>query len=162
MGLIPIKTPKVSGKEIMFKLKKDGPGIVYSGDLIPSVGTEDKLPISILDEEQKIELNAIARLGKGIEHIKYSPGLVFYKHDLENELLDFVKIDDSGKVSFNEEELKSKGLTEEKINKIRKLNKINEVLVTLESWGQIEVKELFLKAIEALNKNLDELSKTVK
>lgn len=160
IGLIPIKTETV--KETKFKLKEIGPKIVYSADLKPSVETPYKLPLIILDEEQEVELIANARLGKGIEHLKYSPGLVYYKHNLDSEILDFVEIDEFGKISYNEEEFKDKPLSEEQINKMNKIKEINELVFSIESWGQIEVKEIFSKAIEVLEKNLQELNKIIK
>lgn len=160
IGLIPIKTETV--KETKFKLKEVGPKIVYSTDLKPSVETPYKLPLIILDEEQEVELIANARIGKGIEHIKYSPGLIYYKHNLDSEILDFVEIDEFGKISYNEEEFKDKPLSEEQINKINKIKEIKELVFNIESWGQIEVKEIFSKAIDVLEKNLQELNKTIK
>lgn len=160
LGLIPIKTGIV--KETKFKLKETGPKLVYSTDLNPPVGTTYNLPLIILDEEQEVELIANAKLGKGNEHIKYSPGLVYYKHNIDSDILDFVEIDESGKVSYNEEEFKDKSISEEQINKIKKLKEINELVFNIESWGQIEVKEIFSKAIDVLDKNLQELNKAVK
>ena len=161
LGLVPIKTIFAS-KETKFKLKAKGPKTVYSTDISPSIGVDYKLPIAILDDEQEIELVANAKLGKGIDHIKYSPGLVFYRHNLDEEVLDFVNINGEGEISFNEEELQTKGLSEEQINKIKTAKESNELLFNVESWKQIEVKEIFSKAVEALNKNLDELNKAVK
>jgi DNA-directed RNA polymerase subunit D len=161
LGLVPIKTNATS-KETKFKLKAKGPNVVYSTEISPSIGVDYKLPIVILDDEQEIELVASAKLGKGIDHIKYSPGLIFYKHNLDEDVLDFVEIDDEGKISYNEEELEVKGLSEEQVNKIKKSKESNELSFNVESWNQIEVKEVFSKAIEALNKNLDELNKAVK
>lgn len=161
LGLIPIKTEK-GEKEIKFKLKEIGPKMVFSTDLKPSVDTGYELPIVLLDNEQELELVAEARLGKGIEHIKYSPGLVYFKHDVEEELLDFISIDNEGKVTFDEEELKHKRLSDDKINKIKKLKNIDNLEVNIESWGQLKPKDILLRAIEALLENLEELNKEVK
>ena len=160
IGLIPIKTEKTS-KETKFKLKETGPKVVYSTDLKPSVETDYKLPITLLDNEQEIQLVAIARVGKGVEHIKYSPGLMYYKHNLDGELVNFVYIDENGNVSYDEKELKEK-CDEEQINKIKKLKEVNELLVCVESWGQLEVKKIFTEAIDILNENLTELSKAIR
>lgn len=162
IGLVPIKSPKVSGKEIKFKLKEKGPKTVYATDLKPSIDTEYKLPLSLLEEGQEIQLTAIAKLGKGIEHIKYSPGLVFYKHNIDDEVLNFVKIDSEGNVSYDERELKEKNISEELVNKIKKVTRAEELIFNIESWGQIEVKEIFNEAIKILDKNLNELNKAVK
>jgi len=162
IGLIPIKSPKVSGKEIKFKIKETGPKIVYSTDIKPDVGTEYKLPITLLEEGQELQLTGIARQGMGIEHIKYSPGLIYYKHNIDEDVLSFVKIDEQGKISYDERELKDKNLSEEQVNKIKKASKAEELLFNIESWQQIEVKNIFIQAIEALDKNLKELDKAVK
>jgi len=161
LGLIPIKTDKLN-KEIKFKLKEKGPKIVCSNDIKPDVETNYELPITILNEGQELQLVANAKLGIGIEHIKHSPGLIYYKHNIEESLLDFVNIDEEGKLSYDEEELAEKGVSEELIVKIKKLDKINELIFFIESWGQIDAQNIFTRAIEVLDKNLSELSKTVK
>ena len=159
IGLIPVKTS--SAKEIKFKLKEIGPKTVYSGNIKPNIETENKIPIVILGSDQEIELIGNARVGKGIEHIKYSPGLIFYRHNLNNEILDFVNVDENGKINYDEEEIKIK-LNEDQIKKIKSAKESNEILFEIESWGQIDVKEIFLKSIDALEDNLKELIKAVK
>lgn len=161
IGLIPIKTSKTI-KETKFKLKEKGPKTVYSTDITPSTGIDYKLPIVILDEGQEIQIVGNANLGKGIEHIKYSPGLIYYSYNLEPEILDFVNVDEKGKISYDEKELKNKELSEEQRNKIQKTTKVEELVFNIESWKQIEVKDIFLRAIEALDNNLSELGKAVK
>lgn len=159
LGLIPIKTDKTS-KELKFKLKETGPKIVYSSDISPSVEIEYKLPIVILDKEQEIEIIAEARLGKGIDHIKHSPGLAYYNYNIDEDLIDFVTINEDGKVSYEEQEIKEK-LSEEQIAKIKKIKNIDELIFYIESWGQIKVKEIFPRAIQTLSENLEELNKAV-
>jgi DNA-directed RNA polymerase subunit D len=161
LGLIPLKTEKAI-KTTKFRLKEKGPKTVFSTDLKPSTGISHKLPIVILDNEQELEILANAKLGKGIEHLKYSPGLVFYKHEVPEEILDFVHIGDDGKVNYDEEELKEKNIPEELMDKIRKLKEAKELEVNIESWGQMSTKDIFTKSIEVLEKNLNELGKAVK
>jgi DNA-directed RNA polymerase subunit D len=161
VGLIPIKTEK-SSKEIKFKLKETGPKTVYSTDLKPSVGTEFKIPVVILEKDQEIEMVCEAKLGKGIDHIKHSPGLIFYRHNIDEEFLDFIYIDSEGKVSFDEDELKQKGLDEDKIKKIKEIKNVPELDFNIESWGQLDVKDIFLNAIDALDRNLKEIEKVIK
>ena len=160
IGLVPIKTGV--SKETKFKLKEKGPKTITSADLKPSTGTEYELPLVILQEGQEIELVANAKLGQGIEHIKYSPGLIYYQHNLDNELVDFVKIDNNGNASYNEEEFKEKALTKEQIEEIKKVKEVKELIFNIEAWGQIEVKNIFSKSIEVLDKNLQELNKALK
>lgn len=160
LGLVPIKTDKTT-KEIKFKLKEVGPKTVYSSNIKPDIGTGFKIVLVILDKDQEIEMICIARLGKGIEHLKYSPGLAYYKHNIDEEILDFVNIDENGTVSYDEEDLKNKGLSEEKIKKIKGVKEVKELEFNIESWGQIDVKDIFVRAIEALQGNLKELNKAV-
>ena len=161
IGLVPIKTDKTT-KETKFKLKEIGPKTVYSSDIKPSVETDYKLPIVILDNEQELEMVAEARLGKGIDHIKYSPGLVYFRHNIDPEVLDFVYVDENGKIVYDDEELDLKKLSEEQKSKIKKVKDANELMFSIESWGQIPAKDIFLRAIEALDENLEELDKLVK
>lgn len=161
LGLIPIKTEK-SAREETFKLKEEGPKIVYATDIKPEIGTGLKIPIVLLEKEQEIEIVCSARLGKGIDHIKYAPGLAFFKHNVDNDILDFVIIDDEGNVTYNEDELKNKKLSEDTLKKIKSLKSVNELEFSIESWGQLEVKDIFVKAIEALEDNLNELEKAMK
>ena len=161
IGLIPIKTTKTD-KEIKFKLKEKGPKIICSDDLKPNAETNCNLPIVMIDNEQEIQLNATARLGKGVEHMKYSPGLMYYRHDLDGDILDFVNIDENGKITYDEDELKDKKASKEQTEKIKKSKESKELLFNIESWGQIEAKNIFIRAMECLDKNLDELSKIIK
>ncbi len=161
IGLIPIKTEKAI-KETKFKLKEKGPKTVYSSDIHPSIGTDYELPIVILDQDQEFEIIANAKLGKGIEHIKYSPGLIYFRHNVDEDILDYVHINEDGKVSFEEEELKVKNLSEEQMNKIRKTKEVKELELNIESWGQISAKDIFLRSIDILDENLKEFEKAMK
>ena len=116
----------------------------------------------ILDKEQEVELVGEARLGKGVEHVKHSPGLVYYKHDLDDEILDFVRVDEEGKIVIDEEDLVNKGLSEDKIKNIKSVKEINNIVFSIESWGQIDVREIFVGAVDVLQGNLKELDKGVK
>ena len=161
LGLVPIKTEK-GEKEVKFKLKEVGPKTVYATDMTPSTETGYKLPIVLLDSEQELEVVCEARVGKGVDHIKYSPGLVYFRHNVDSDIIDFVIVNGEGKVTFDEEELKDKKVSEEQISRIKKLKNVDELEFTIESWGQLKPKDIFLRAIEALDKNLEEFSKEIK
>ena len=87
---------------------------------------------------------------------------MYYKHSLDKELLDYLHIDENGKANYNEEEMKNKGLSEDKINKIKSFKETLELEFGIESWGQIEVKDIFIKAIDVLGDNLKQLDNAVK
>src|SRR3990167_6775281 len=77
LGLIPLKTESnmTEKTSVEFKLTKKGPCTVYSGDLNGSGEVVfDKIPLTILGDDGKLELVATAKLGKGVDHAKYIPG----------------------------------------------------------------------------------------
>jgi hypothetical protein len=58
--------------------------------------------------------------------------------------------------------MKNKGLSEDKISKIKSFKEALELEIGIESWGQIEVKDIFIKAADVLSDNLKELDKAVR
>ena len=155
-GLIPLKNENLKlpkdcdcGKEegcgkcsVKFKLSATGPCTVYSTELSPKGNVILKMPITILEKEQELEFVAVAKMGIGIEHAKFSPGLLYYRYseDLENE---------------SDEAFK-------KVLEESKKNEDKEITVFIESWGQIKAKDIFTESIEALNKEIKEFEKQIK
>lgn len=181
MGLVPFKTEKdyKEDTEIKISLKKKGPGIVYSGDIKSDAKIiYDKIPLTLVKANQEMDIKGIARLGKGSYHTKYSPGFIFYRHSTEI-ILDKSLLNEIKKACPNNE-IKEKGdkiividnkakevcdLCEgiaEKNKKTAEVKIGDELIVTIESFGQIETKEIFKKSIEALKKDLQDFSKKLK
>jgi DNA-directed RNA polymerase subunit D len=196
LGLVPLITEKefaesencsCKGKgcnkcSVDLKMQVKGPLTVYSKDLKGRAKpVYDNVPIVILDQDQEIELVATARLGKGINHSKYSPGLVYYRNlakilidkncdecgkciescpqKILNKQMGKIGVKDMYKCDLCEvcvEECKTYGK-----NAI-KIEKSPELIFFIESWGQISAKEIFLGALENLNNNLKDLSKALK
>ncbi len=158
-GLVPLKNEKLklasecdcNGKgcgkcSIKFKLKAEGPGVVYSDELSPKTNNVYKIPIAILEKEQELEFVAVAKAGKGVNHAKFSPGLLYYKYK-DDEINPEVKEDDEKFRKLIEETSKEED---------RELN------IFIESWGQIKAKDIFVEAIEALKKSLKDFAKQIK
>lgn len=178
LGLIPLKNKKVKkGEMIEMKLKakskKDEEVSVLSGELGDGVVFED-MPIVNLVDGQELEVVAKAAVGTGKEHAKFVPGLFFYKNvpkikisgegEKKEELARFypavfefdgkLKVKNAVACDLDEEDLKDyKGV---------EIEYTDDVVFTIESWGQMGVKDIFVEAGRALKDNLDDVEKALK
>lgn len=70
--------------EAKFSLEKEGPGKVYSGDLVCETGDVETLyneiPITHLDENQKVKMEAVAILSTGQDHSKHQAAITSYRY----------------------------------------------------------------------------------
>ena len=181
MGLIPLKMDKTTSEktveEITLIAKKDG--MVYSEEIKGKIDpVYDKIPITVLKKGQELEILATARVGKGSKHSKFSPGLMFYRNLIK------VKLDkDCPKEVINACPKKVFGLENGKVSVIdedkcdmceactdlcRKMGKnsieltpTENLVITVESFGQISEEDIFKKAIKILKEDLEEVSKKI-
>ncbi|MGD2250972.1 MAG: DNA-directed RNA polymerase subunit D [Candidatus Methanofastidiosia archaeon] len=69
---------------VTLSISKEGPGMVVSGDMVSEdsdvVPAYDNIPIVKLGPNQKLVLNAIARIGYAKDHVKYQSSLGSYQH----------------------------------------------------------------------------------
>lgn len=76
--------------QVSLVLKKEGPGTVYSKDMKSTSKNVkplyNKIPIVELDKGQKLDLEAVATLGKGEEHAKWQASNPSYKYYPEIEI----------------------------------------------------------------------------
>jgi len=156
-GLIPLKNEKLKmpsecdcGKEegcgkcaVKLKLTAIGPCSVYSTDMTPKGAVLHKMPLAILDKEQELEFMAVAKMGRGIDHAKFSPGLIFYRY-----------VEDIEKESDDEEFKRMIAESKKMENK--------EIIMFIESWGQISAKEMFTESGDILIKEIKDLIKQIK
>lgn len=174
LGLVPLVTEKSmnSKTKVELKLSKTGPCTVYSGDMSGNGEiVESKIPITILGKDQKLELVATAILGLGVKHAKYTPGLCYYRHLLEVKSSPVAdKIISKSKGLIKAEKKGSKwfcDLNEAETSAIEEDDKeaisdSEEMLLIVESYGNMPAKDIFAKAIEALESNLEEFEKALK
>lgn len=197
LGLIPLTTDlktynlprecsckgKLCAKcKVKLVLKAKGPCTVYASDFKskdPKIKpVYPKIIIVKLLKGRTLELEATAILGQGKEHIKWSPGLVYYKY---KPIIEIEKYKDASIIAkvcpVNVFDAKNNKLTINKDNYIKchlcgachdidngiKLNESDsEVVFYLESFGQLNCKEILLKAMDIFDKQLNELQKKIK
>jgi len=181
IGLVPLKMEKATSEKAVeeITLVAKNEGIVYSGEMKGKVKpVYDKIPITVLKKGQELEILATARVGKGSQHSKFSPGLMFYRNLIK------VKVDkDCPKEILNAcppgvlglEAGKSVVVDENKcdmceacVDMAKKMGKscieltpTGELVITVESFGQLDEKEIFKRAIKILKEDLEEVSKKV-
>ncbi|MEM1627869.1 MAG: DNA-directed RNA polymerase subunit D [Desulfurococcaceae archaeon] len=170
-----------------FDLEAEGPEsgklVVYSKDLIPSdpsvVPVYDNIPIAELVKGQRIKLEAYARLGRGREHIKWSPVSVathkfipiitiHSERCLGNACLKCVNacprnvfivvnnnviVDETSKLKCNFCKLCEEICPN---NAIRVSYKENEFILNIELVNSLSAKNVLITAISILNKKIEE------
>lgn len=177
IGLIPIKS-KSSKMPLKMKLVSAKEGRVYSGEIKGEAEiVYPKMPITYLNKNQELEISISATTGKGIEHAKFSPGLMFYRNVVElsmnKNLSDEIKkacpgceIKEKGNKIIVVDNRKREicdvceGICDENREKAESDVK-NELVITVESFGQLSVGEVLKKSVEELKKDLAEVSKKI-
>ncbi len=178
LGLIPLDSGSASEKTSeTLKLSVNKEGMVYSGDIKGSSKVVyKKIPITMLGKDQELEFVASAKIGRGFEHAKFSPGLMGYREIIEvrvdkncpQEILK--KCPDSvragGKTTLynpSDQEKVEKCLEvcqKEKKDYI-KIEPSGELAIDIESFGQIGPGEIFKRSIEELKRDLEHVSKQI-
>ncbi len=175
IGLVPLKTEsKVSGKTtVELSLKKVGPCTVYSGDFKGEpIIVYDKIPLTILEKEQEIEMTATATVGTGLEHTKHVPGLLYYRYLSEvksgNAKIDSIVQTVRGEINPDKQGNKwICDLTDAQADEIREIDKESikdsgELLLIVESFGMMDAAKIFVKAAETLRKNVETFEESLK
>jgi len=181
VGLVPLKSGKSVGEkskgELKLETKKEG--VVYSSELKgkpePVYG---KIPLTTLDKGQELKFNATVKSGRGVDHSKFAPGIMFYRNlvelTLDKEFLDALKkicpdneIKEKGQKIVILDNKKREiadvcgGLAERNKKKIEVLDK-GELVITIESFGQMDANNIFIVSIDTLKEDLKQFSKEVK
>lgn len=198
LGLIPLKTDlrsyepppenynsreELNAKQyITLTLKAKGPIMVYASELKskdPAIKpVYPKMPIVKLLKGQSLELEAVAVLGKGKVHSKWSPALVYYKHKPIIEVGNVKNPEEivekthgnifeikNGKLEVIKDNLFKydlAGVLEDISNGEVKIKYDNDIIFYIESWGQLTCKEILNEALDIYNKTYDELNEEIK
>lgn len=150
----------VTAKDLKSKDKKIAP-------------VHENMPITKLIEGQVIEATAIARMGIGEEHVKWSPGHIWYRHfpkiiitsqpkDAESFAQKFPGVFDvkSGKLAVAKDA--AYHLPDTEIEGVQIDFEDGDYLLIIESWGQLPPKTILEQALVAYDDQLDEFSKITK
>ena len=199
LGLVPLKTDlksynlpdkcKCEGKgcgrcqvKLVLKATK-GSGVVYASELKskdPAIKPVfGEMPIVKLLKGQTLELEATAVLGKGKDHMKWSPAHVYYRYKPIVEITGEVKnpeaiieIDHNNifeikdrKLVINKDKMLDCDLTLD-FSEIDKNVKVSasdtEFIFYVESFGQLSCKEIINKAIDIFDEQLNEFGEELK
>ena len=160
-------------------LNAKGPCTVYASDLKskdPAISPiYPEMPIVKLLKGQELELEAKAQLGLGRTHAKWVPAFVFYTYE------PIIKVNNaSSKLNDCRDKLPPQIFDGNKISekKISDLNLIdavegvcddvikvthseNSFLFTIESFGQLAIRDIMKKACDVLKTQSDELLKEI-
>jgi len=196
LGLIPLKTDlksynlpeecKCKGKgcalcQLKLSLKATGPCTVMASDLKskdPKVSpVYPDMPIITLEKNKKLELVATAGLGKGKEHAKFSPGLIYYRAYPRIQIKEckepqkavevcpkkILKLENHKLKITNVEECDMCGACVDACKQGIKITpEQDKFIFFIESWGQLTPKEIVLESLEVLRKKVDAFSKELK
>jgi DNA-directed RNA polymerase subunit D len=195
LGLIPLKTDlkgyqrrsdcKCRGKgctkcTVKLTLEKNGPVMVYARDLKSSnpkvVPAIPDIPIVKLFDNQSIKLEAVAELGFGWEHTKWTSCMANYRYYPSVKVLKNCREAESvcpKKVfEFKANKLVVKNLEACDLclacvedcgeKSIRVSGDDTKFIFDVESWGQHDPKRLLKLGLQALSNRIDDFSKSFK
>lgn len=166
---------------VLFKLKATGPKTVYAEDLeckdkkIKPV--HPKTPIVKLLKKQALEIEARAVMGQGKDHMKFSPGLIYYRGYPKIKIGDIKNPEsiaavcpakvyevNNNKIKITDDKkcILCKACVDASDKKIEVKGSEEEFIFNIEAWGQLTPEEMLLKAIEIMDSKLDEFDKRIK
>ncbi|MEW6329551.1 MAG: DNA-directed RNA polymerase subunit D [Candidatus Micrarchaeota archaeon] len=127
LALIPLKTAEGYKKDevVLLSLDVEGPGTIYSKELKSSDSkirvANNKIPVIKLLADQRLRLEAKARLGTAREHAKFQPGLVSYSINPKDRSIINFKVESFGNLPPSDIIAKSAEILEEKCEEFEKL-----------------------------------------
>ncbi len=167
--------------QLKLKLSVEGPKTVYASDLkSDDPAVQPVYPKTILVKllkGQKLEFEAIAILGNGNEHTKWSPGLIWYRNKENIKVNNRSKDLDAYKNKYPKQVFNDKGLIDaKKINTPELIDACKDVnpsivniefekdafVFTVESFGALNPKTIVEKAIEIYDKEIKVFESLVK
>ena len=164
--------------ELKITLKSAKKGAVLAGEAQSAdpkcTFVYEDMPVVKLAAKQKIEVEATATLGQGKEHAKWSPCLAYYKNEqtistsavkldheqkarLQKACGSIVQVD--GKLKVDMEKLQTASFAESCLQVLEEvgaeITDTNNIIFTIESWGQLSCKEILDTAADLAIQELD-------
>ncbi len=127
LALIPLKTAEGYKKDevVLLSLDAEGPGTIYSKEIKSSDSkirvANPKIPVIKLLADQRLRLEAKARLGNAREHGKFQPGLVSYQINPKDRSIITFRVESFGNMSPSDMIAKSAEILEDKCEEFEKL-----------------------------------------
>lgn len=162
--------------ELKINLKANKKGPVYAEE---ASSTDPKctfvyprMLIVQLASRQKLDLTLTATLGRGKDHAKWSPGTAFYKKEpvvkigkvtnpehCAEKCTDGVLVLNNKKLEVNEEKVYESNLLEyyAELDKGISIEHTDNIIFTVESWGQLSCKEMLNQSADILLEKADNL-----
>jgi DNA-directed RNA polymerase subunit D len=165
--------------QVKLTLSAVGPKIVYASEIKSQdpaiVPVFPKIPIVKLLDGQEIEFEAIASLGVGKEHAKHAPAHVYFTNDFELVVNNDDSLLNEFKDKYPEEVFKDGKLNKKLIldnelvdacegiceDLVKVEYKPNNFVFNIESWGQLEPKDIVLEAVKVFKQNTQDFVKEV-
>jgi DNA-directed RNA polymerase subunit D len=166
--------------ELKMHLKASKKGYVYAKDTQSSdpkcTFVYDEMPLAKLLSKQKVDIQMTAIMGKGRDHAKWIPGLAFFKKE---PVIKIGNVKDaegiaaacpqnvfnakSGKLTVNKDNLYDCHLCNQcvDLDKNITLEDSGDFIFSLESWGQLNNKEILTQSAKILLEKIDNLEKQI-
>ncbi len=131
-----------------------------------------KMPIVKLLARQRVDIIMTAVLGRGREHAKWAPGWAYYKKEpmvkigkvadpqfLASRCSDGVLVLKGSKLEVDEEKVYNSNLLEyyTELDKGISVEYTDNLIFTVESWGQLSIKEMLNQSADILIEKAEEL-----
>lgn len=165
--------------ELTLTLSAKGPCIVYASDLKsmdPAViPVYPDMPIVKLLKGQELDITAKAVLGHGKDHAKWVPAFVYYSYEPKLKINNASKLMPEFKEKYPPQIFEGDKISEKKILDLNLVDAVEGVcddivkveyndknfLFTIESFGQLDIKEILKQATDVLKDQAEDFIKSL-
>jgi len=183
LGLIPLRAEwgtYNAESTVRLALEKQGPCVVYSGDLNvldPGVSVVDpEIPIVRLGKGQRLRVECVARVGTAKEHAKWQAGLASFRPVVKAVVKDKERFKELSGIDPSQVESESKrpeGLSSRLLNLCDEVaerapdvvsieKKDDAFIFYIETYVSLTINELVFAAVDSLTKRLDAFKEALK